>query len=260
MERSDRERLKEWFTTYCRSFTADAGADPRPYAVKEEHTGNVCKNILRIAGSQSLDEAQTAIAEIVALFHDVGRFPQYHRYRTFRDSISVNHAALGAKVLLEERVLAGLPEREQRIITSAVTLHNVLTLPAHLDDEVLFFAKLIRDADKLDIWRVFEEYYALPVTERSDVIGLALPETTGYTKEVLDRLLQGKMVEHVMISSQNDFKLLQLSWAYDLNFPGSFRILSEQGSIDALAATLPKDDKVREAVDRMKDFVERKKA
>jgi hypothetical protein len=170
----------------------------------------------------------------------------------------VNHAALGAKVLLEERVLAGLPEREQRIITGAVTLHNVLTLPSPLDEEVRLFTKLIRDADKLDIWRVFEEYYALPLAERSDVIGLALPESPGYTDAVLDRLLQGKMIEHSMISSQNDFKLLQLSWAYDLNFPGSFRILSDRGSLDALAATLPKDDKVRKAVDSVKGFVERK--
>lgn len=260
MNREDLERLNTWFSSYCERFTADAGADPRPYAVKMEHTGNVCGNILRIAGTLSLGAAGTALAEIVALFHDIGRFPQYQRYGTFRDSISVNHAALGAKVLLEERVLAGLPEREQRIITNAVTLHNVLTLPDGLDDEVLLYTKLIRDADKLDIWRVFEEYYALPVPERSDVIGLALPEAPGYNEAVLGRLLEGRMVEHVMISCQNDFRLLQLSWAYDLNFPGSFRILSERGSIDALAAKLPVNDRIRKAVDNLKDFVERRTA
>lgn len=260
MELSDRERLKEWFTNYCRSFTADAGADPRPYLVKEEHTGNVCGNILRIAGSLSLDAAGTALAEIVALFHDIGRFPQYQRYGTFRDGISVNHAALGAKVLLQERVLAGLPEREQRIITSAVTLHNVLMLPDGLNDEVLLYARLIRDADKLDIWRVFIEYYRTPPSERSSVIVLDLPETPGYNPFLLDCLVRGEMASHTMVKSQSDFTLLRLSWVYDLNFPGSFRILSGRESLDALAETLPKDDTIRKAVDRVKDFVERKKA
>ncbi|HWR73937.1 MAG TPA: HD domain-containing protein [Nitrospirota bacterium] len=259
MEQRDLERLTAWFTDYCRSFTADAGADPRPYAVKEEHTGNVCGNILQIAGSLSLDNARTAIAEIVALFHDVGRFPQYQRYGTFRDGISVNHAALGAKVLLEERVLAGLPDREQRVITDAITLHNVLTLPDGLDDEVLLYTKLIRDADKLDIWRVFVEYYRTPLSGRSGVIVLDLPETPGYNPALLDCLVRGEIASHKMVKSQNDFTLLRLSWVYDLNFPGSFRILSERESIGALVETLQEDDKILAAVDHVQEFVERKR-
>lgn len=259
MEERDLEQLAAWFAGYCGRFTAVAGTDPRPYAVKEEHTRNVCGNALRIAGSLSLDASGTAIARAIALFHDVGRFPQYQRYGTFRDSVSVNHAALGAKVLLEEGALSGLPERERRIITSAVTLHNVLALPAGLDDEVLFHTKLVRDADKLDIWRVFIEHYRLPPAQRSDVIVLELPDTQGYRAEVLESLGREEMVRLVDVFSQNDFTLLQLSWVYDLNFSGSFRILDERGYVDDLAATLPRNDEIRKAVERVKDFMERKK-
>jgi len=69
----------------------------------------------------------------------------------------VNHAVLGAKTLLERNVLRDLPKRERSLIVRAVALHNVFILPVGLDDEILLHAKLIRDADKLDIWRVFIE-------------------------------------------------------------------------------------------------------
>ena len=259
MNRTDLERLKAWFSGYSRSFAAAAGEDPRPYAVKEEHTRKVCENILLVAESLGLDKGRSAAAEAVALFHDVGRFPQYRQYKTFRDSVSVNHAALSAKVLVEERVLAELPAEEQKVITGAVTLHNVLALPEGLDDETALFTRLIRDADKLDIWRVFGEYYRLPEDERSAVIGLALPETPGYSAEVLACLSSGEMVKHAMVHTQNDFKLLQLSWVYDLHFPRSFRIMSERGYVDGIAAALPQTDEVKGAVAGVKAYVERMK-
>lgn len=259
MNRTDLQHLKTWFSGYCRSFFAADGEDPRPYVVKEEHTRKVCENIVQVVESLSLGERETMTAEAVGLFHDVGRFPQYRQYRTFRDSVSVNHAGLGAKVLVEENVLTGLPDKERKLITNAVTLHNVLTLPEGLDEETLLFTKLIRDADKLDIWRVFIDYYGLPESERSAVIGLALPERPGYTPEVVACLQREEMVRHDMISTQNDFKLLQLSWVFDLNFPGSFRLVSERGYMDRLAATLPEEEEVRRGVEAVKRYVERKK-
>jgi len=46
----------------------------------------------------------------------------------------------------------------------------------------------------------------------------------------------------------NDFKLLLISWVYDLNFATSRRILRERGYIPTLAATLPERADLREAV------------
>jgi putative nucleotidyltransferase with HDIG domain len=74
----------------------------------------------------------TLLAEAIGLFHDVGRFRQYETYKTFDDSISVNHATLGAKVLLENNVLQRLPKQEQDLILRGVTLHNVFSLPEKL--------------------------------------------------------------------------------------------------------------------------------
>ncbi len=89
--------LKRWFTGYCGSFYSLNGEDQQNISIKEEHTRNVCGNIVQIAQGLSLDGTGIALAEAIALYHDIGRFPQYQKFKTFKDSISVNHAALGAE-------------------------------------------------------------------------------------------------------------------------------------------------------------------
>ncbi len=198
------------------------------------------------------------IAEAVALFHDVGRFPQYQQYKTFQDSISVNHAALGAKVLIETAVLRNLPKEEQDLIVRAVTLHNVLAVPGELDRDLLQLVKMVRDADKLDIWRVFLDYYAQPAKDKPTAVGLGLPDIPEYSPEVLTQLHQRKLVLLSSLKTLTDFKLLQLAWIFDLNFTASFRILAQRQYIDRFALTLPKTGAVADAVDTVREYLNEK--
>lgn len=247
--------LKEWFTAYCREFYTENKADNRNIALKEKHTALVCDNINRLTEGLALDDCSKATAQTIALFHDLGRFEQYRRYSTFRDDISVNHAALGVKILKEGNVLHMFPEEERRTIYLAVSLHNVFRLPASLNGRDLVFAHLIRDADKLDIWRIFAEFYSMPETERASAVGLGFPELPGCSPDVLRSLQQTEMVNLSQLKSLNDFKLLQLSWVFDLNFPASFRLMLERGYIDGLSATLPKESAVEKALRCVREFV-----
>lgn len=256
--RKEVDSLKQWFGGYSRSFYTNDISDQRNIALKEEHTHRVCDNILRLAEGLALGDNDTNLAEVIALFHDVGRFSQYRDYKTFKDADSVNHAALGVKVLAEERVLDGLEEEDRKVIIRAIGLHNVFSIPEGLDEKTYLNLKLIRDADKLDIWRVFIEYYTLPDEERASAVSLGLPDTPEYSKEVLDCLLQGKMVNLSKLRTMNDFKLLQLSWVYDLNFPASFRIVLEREYINKIAATFPERDELSRAASHIIEFAERR--
>jgi hypothetical protein len=255
MRQNDLEQFKSWFTGYCRSFYTGNESDDRNIALKEEHTGRVRANILRLGEAAGLDCAGLLLAETIALFHDLGRFPQYRRFKTFKDSISANHAALGGEVLREERTLDKLPKDEQDIIFRGVGLHNVFTLPANLDGESTFYLKLVRDADKLDIWRVLLEFYRLPESERASAVSLGFPDLPGYSPEIIAAIRSGELVRLAWVKTLNDFKLLQLSWVYDLNFPESFLVLRERDFISALAATLPSCEEVRQAVHVVREFV-----
>ena len=198
------------------------------------------------------------LAESVALFHDVGRFPQYAKYRTFRDSISVNHGMLGAETLVENSVLQNLSEDEQELVIESVKFHNAFSVPKKERADINMFIKLIRDADKLDIWRVFLDYFKGPAEDRASAITLGLKDTPEYSQEVLGHIFRKEIAPHLQVKTVNDFKLLQLSWAFDLNFRPSFKLLSERDYITELASHLPQTDDIRRAVTLIKEFVRQK--
>jgi hypothetical protein len=255
MDQHELNDLKRWFADYCRSFYSSDHEDQRNIVLKQEHTGRVCENIVQIAQDLSLDDERFTLAEAVALYHDIGRFPQYRKFKTFKDSVSVNHASLGAEVLIENNVLQSLPRHEQDIILRSVTLHNVYSLPGGLDRDTLLFLKLIRDADKLDIWRVAIEYYGQPEEGKASAAGLGLPDVPGYSPEVLTALKNEQMVQMSTLKTLNDFKLLQLAWIYDLNFASSLRILESRQYIDGIAATLPRSEEISSALAALRGYV-----
>ena len=256
MDQHEFDSLKRWFSDYCRSFYTSDQTDQKNIILKEEHTSNVVGNMAEISRYLELDPAGSALAATIALFHDVGRFPQYARYKTFRDSISTNHAALGAAVLIEREVLGPLPKAERDAVIRAVTLHNVFSVPDNLDQDTLRWVQMIRDADKLDIWRVFVDFYGQEDERRPSAAGLGLPETEEYSAEVLSSVLRKEMVHLSALRTLNDFRLLQLAWVFDLNFTRSLELLLERSYIEGLSASLPQTGEIRGAVDFVRGYID----
>ncbi len=258
MNHNDLRYFKKWFSEYVDTFYYTNIDDRRNISLKIKHTHNVCKNIVEIATDERLSRNKVMLSEAIALFHDIGRFPQYEKYKTFNDRISVNHGRLGAEVLQQEGVLQNLPEDEQGVITITVRLHNALK-PAKLKNtEKIFFLKLIRDADKLDIWRVFDEYYNASASERASAAVQGLPDIPGCSPKILSCIFAEKMASLRDAKTVNDFKLMQLSWVYDLNFKTTYRLLVERDYIKKFIANLPNTDEIKRAAASLQKFVSKK--
>jgi len=247
--------LYAWFDRFVAGFSGEAPAHQRNYDLKITHTHQVCALMRRLAAAEGLSAADQRLAEAVALCHDVGRFPQYRQYRTFNDPLSVNHAALAIQTLKAEGALLCLPPKQQELLLQGVALHNVFILPARLRSEVLRLALLIRDADKLDIWRVLIEHYTVPVAQRASAVTWELPVTGSCSSRALSEIVAQRMVDRALLETADDFKLLQLSWVFDLNFRESFAILLERDYIETLAALLPQQTGCSQAVAVVKDYV-----
>ena len=259
MTRSDIDRLIDWFTTFCASYTRDAGDDDRRnYLLKEVHTHRVREAAVAIATELGCDGADLLLAEAIGLLHDVGRFPQYREYRTFKDADSVNHAARSVRVITEEKH-PGRSSCRKSSASSSRAWRSITSTGCRsiLDEREDFFLRLIRDADKLDIWRVFLEYYALPEEERASAVGLGFPDHPDCSPEILDAITEGEMINLVNVKTLNDFKLLQLSWIFDLNFGPTRRLFRERGYLAAFAAALPTDEGVRNALSILESYLDR---
>lgn len=258
MTKDDLDNFKLWFSKYVISFYSVDDKDQKNIVLKERHTNEVCANAKKIANELSLNENERLLSETIALFHDLGRFPQYARFKTFNDRVSVNHGMLGAQVLENEKVLLHLDEKEQELIIKAVKFHNAFSIPQNEKEEIVFFLKLIRDADKLDIWRVFLDYYESPSEERASAVGLGLPDTSEYSKDIISYIYEKRIISLSNIHSLNDFKLLQLSWIFDLNFKPSFKLLLKRGYIHRIASHLPRTPDITKIMSFLKEFCNEK--
>jgi hypothetical protein len=247
--------IELWFNRFVATFIGGAPAEQRNYDLKIDHTCRVLTIMKRLAASQDLRTEERALASAIAICHDVGRFPQYRQYGTFNDATSTNHAALAVQTLKEEGILDGLEDDQRSVLLQAVALHNVFILPGDLDPVVRRFAMLIRDADKLDIWRVLIEYCTSPPEERASAVTWELPDTGACSIPALEEVMAGRMLNRSFLKTADDFKLLQLSWVFDLNYDESFNILVERGYITTLADLLPCQPGCSEAGAVVHDYV-----
>lgn len=239
------ERLAGEFRRFALSHRRGSDEDLYNIDVKIEHTfqvldeAQVLTEDLERAGTLDPDLAFQARA--AALLHDIGRFPQYARWKTFRDAQSANHARLGAGVLARERLLAHLPPASRRTILGAVFLHNVRFVPQGLPPALDFCTRVVRDCDKLDIFRVMLAHFE-PGTPHNPVVVMgARPDTEGYAQTLVDQIRARRIGGYEHMVNVNDFKLVLVSWVYDLNFAHSRRTLAGRGQVRRLFELLPQD-------------------
>lgn len=238
--------IKKWFSCYVDSFNNTSIHSRENIELKDAHTLRVCDEILTVGKQLGLGEDELRLAEIIALLHDVGRFEQYARYGTFNDTKSENHAELGIRIIEKEGVLDRLDEAIKKIVIKAINYHNLISLPGNENETCLFYAKLLRDADKLDIWRLVTDYYHRNEGKKNSGLELELPDTPGFSKSVGDDLANKRSVNFKNIRNLNDFKLLQAGWIFDINFEPSRKIIRERRYLEKIRAALPKSKEIDE--------------
>jgi len=122
----------------------------------------------------------------------------------------------------------------------------------------LLFSRLLRDADKLDIWRVVTECYFVSGHEKNGAIVFGLPETADFSFDAYENLISKKLVEVEQIRCANDLRLLQLSWLYDVNFVPTFRRIKQRQYVETLIRFLPSSEKVETAKKLLHDYLSEK--
>lgn len=239
MNRQILKHFYEWFDSYHRSFVFDDSEDQFNISLKVEHTYRVIDAIREITNTLDFEMPQKMLAESMALFHDTGRFKQYLDYGTFKDSAGRNHAQIGVEELEKEGVLNLLPDDERLLVIKVILNHNVPELPENMRGTEDLFSRLLRDADKVDIFRVVTEYYDRKDKKENKTIQLGLADEAKISDSVFSEFMEGRIIEMKDLNYLNDFKLLQIAWIHDLNFLKTFEIVFRKGYVEKILHTLP---------------------
>ncbi len=249
------KELIQWFLSYVSGFSSQEPEKNKMFKTKIEHTMVVCREIGQLGQEMHLDQDGIILARIMGLFHDVGRFEQVRRFGTFMDRSSLDHGKLGEQILRENQVLDQLDHEQQELVFKAVRYHNRKELPPVEDEAFIFFTSLLRDADKLDIYRVVRDRLAGDEQSGTGAPSRAKPCHGSCSQKVLQSLEEGRIVDSEEIKSDTDYALLLISWVYDIHYAQTARRLQTRGYITRLQQSLPRIPQMNEAVSNALEFL-----
>ena len=153
--------------------------------------------------------------------HDIARFKQATQYNTFYDLKSFDHGDIGYTILKENDYISKYiqDEESKTIILKAVKNHNKFSIEDGLNDRELFFAKLVRDSDKLDILD----------KQRNEIND----NSTTIDDDVLKAFKEHRLFKRDGTKRNDATQIVQnLRLVFDLNFERSLEIIKKKGILE----------------------------
>lgn len=251
----NREKLVQAFETYVANYDL---SNPNIY-LKYVHTGKVAENCECIAKSLGLSEKDCDLAWEIGMLHDIGRFEQLRRFDTFFDHLSIDHAQFGADLLFKERLMEKFDDTKENdvLIEKAVRYHSLYRIPEDLNEREKMFCQIVRDADKVDIYRAnFETgvHIVYQVTEKE-------LRNSEISPEVYKVFCEERAIPRDIRKTVADNLVGHAALSFELVYPKSRQLAAEQGYIWKLLA-VPFENKetvktISEICDKIKQWYQK---
>ena len=193
--------------------------------LKIVHTYEVMKVSDYLCQQLSLTQEETQLASLIALLHDIGRFEQWTRYQSFADHKTIDHALFSSQLLFEEGYIRQFIDDNQydEIIKNAIEQHNKYQIDDGFDEKTLLFIHLIRDADKLDNFRVKED------EKIENILYVSAKEVNQETisPKVYDQFYHQQLIYSPNRQTHLDMWLSYIAFIFDLHFEESLKYIKD---------------------------------
>ena len=204
------------------------------FDLKLKHTFRVMKISKDLCKKINISREESKLAQVIALLHDIGRFEQVRQNNSFIDGEQSDHADYGVKILFDDNLIESFIDdrKYDNIIKKAIYNHNKYKIEEGLNEKELLHCKIIRDADKLDNFRVkeiekLENIY--PGTYNADTINY---ETI--SDKIYEDFMNYKCIKIEDRKTQIDYWISIIAFIFDLNFKESKAYIKEKNYIDIL--------------------------
>ena len=222
----DIKKAEEEFKRYINNYDMNESHIER----KVRHTFRVERICEELAILLNMSEEEINLAKLIGLLHDVGRFEQYTRYKTYDDIKSIDHANLGVEILEKDNFIRRYIETDKydNIILKAIENHNKYCISKDVNEEERIFCEIIRDADKLDImYEATCEFWVNDIEEM---------ENQEIHPKVLEQFKEQKVVNKKYINKDVDVNrvIVILAFIYDFYINASYKIIKESNYINKM--------------------------
>jgi hypothetical protein len=240
-----KDQVKNCFEEIAKPFLegADFNEEQRDkLELKYDHPLRVADLSIDFARKLNMSENDSNMFYTIALLHDLGRFEQIKRFDSFLDKDTMDHGDLSEEVVREIDFLKEFFSVDDfDIICKAIKNHNKFKIDNGIkDDRCLSFCKLIRDIDKLDIYKVYiEDIYEKGKYKSIEGEGVGNPRKI--SPEVLQSVIDKEEVCYSFIKTKADKLMLSLGYVFDINYKYSFEVLKKAGYYDRLINIVEKE-------------------
>ena len=150
----------------------------------------------------------------------------------------------GSKLLFKDNLIRNFikDNNYDEIIKFAIENHNKYKIEECSDKKMLMFAKIIRDADKIDIFRV--------IAENNKNIFDCTP-----SKKVLEDFNNNMCINKKDIKNNADIIMSRLGFIYDINYVESLKVLKNTKNLDEFIDSIIVDEKYKEQFKQLKNKI-----
>ena len=248
----DLEQAKEEFFKYIEKYDLEKEGLKR----KQLHSLRVMEECKRLSEELGLDEEKKEIAQLIGLLHDIGRFEQYSRNKSYLNEMLLDHANLGTQILLKDNYIKKYIDDEHyiAIILKAIKNHNKYKIEDDLNEEELLFAKIIRDADKLDILYEGVNIYWNTQREKTSI------ENSNINIKLEQQFRAERPVKKIGNERNDtvDGVVIVLSYIFDINFKETLKIIYDENFVDDILKRFDfKDEVTKEKMSNLREILQR---
>ena len=208
-------KLEEEFNKY----TSNYDLKDKNILLKYKHSFNVANFMEELANNLYLDKEDVYLSKAIGLLHDIGRFEQLKLFNSYDDSL-YDHATFACDYLFKDGHIRDFikSDKNDNIIREAIYNHNRYAIDKKLKGRELYFSKMIRDMDKLDIFFQIGYEFNPSFEERP-------------SDRCLDLFYGGKTLKPKDRKNKSDSVLEVLAFLNDINFKETFDMIIETDNL-----------------------------
>ena len=235
------ENARKEFLEYTKQYDNQVPAIQR----KIEHSLRTMDVMKDLAENLKLSEENVKLASLIGLLHDIGRFEQWKRFETYVDLVSIDHGDMGVYILQKNNYIRKFIETDKydNIIFESIKNHNKYIMDEELENDEEFFAQMIKDADKLDIFYQITEKFHGNIEEI---------ENSYISESYMNQLENNTLIYREEKQTPLDQYALITSFIFDLYFNFSIQTVRRENYINRFFRKINfKNKKTKEQVKRL---------
>ncbi|MBR3161815.1 MAG: HD domain-containing protein [Bacilli bacterium] len=193
----------EDFTKYVSNYDLSDANIKRKY----DHSIRVMNLAEKYAKKLRFNKEDIEIAKIIGLLHDIGRFEQYKRYKTYDDLKSIDHADYGVHELFDNNLINkfNINKDYYDIIHYSIKNHNKLIVNKTNNKVFIKHSNLIRDIDKIDLLYTFSTIKKFKI------------DNSIISDKVIEDIMNHKQVDRKHVKTNNERIVVKFGFVFDIN-------------------------------------------